>query len=288
MSRRPIDYEQKIKEALQHREPHAAAFECPLDHYMSASAELWGLRDYVYRKIVGSSHYAKVAKKNLAVLDRMLFVHLAETLEVFLKEIAAVCVNHLATHILDDRFNVFSVNGSTVAAHFGAGTLGEALCESDTWLDCVSINKRFRHLLADPFDKKRGKFYLFPEQWGQGPQRELFRYPTLNLIWQLRHTIVHNAGLITKSDAVKLRLLARMSVDDGEKLTPTWDDLRYVKDFLGATATVANQRIGTRLAELSTTLHQENQSLFDPAEKASELAKDFQIETEVAGEQGTP
>ena len=95
----------------------------------------------------------------LGVVDRHLgrshwhvcFVNLIETFERFLKEVAAECVDCLADLVVDDRFDVFNkIQGSNLASHFRAGTLGKALCESATWLDCEEINKRFRNILADP------------------------------------------------------------------------------------------------------------------------------------------
>jgi len=212
----------------------------------------------------------------------MLLVNQIETFERFLKEIAAVCVDHLAKCVLDDRFDVFSVKGSQLAVHFEADTLGRSLCESEVWLDCDSINTRFRRLLADPFDENRGQFYLFPNK-GQQPQDERFRYPIVALIWQLRHTIIHNVGVMTQSDAVKLRLLVRGPVESPRLLCPTRDDFRYVKRFLDETAQKVNQRVGSRLAELLTLLHAEDPSLFEPQEKANELKRQFNLPLAAAG-----
>jgi hypothetical protein len=82
----------------------------------------------------------------------MILVNLVETFERFLKETGAACVNHLARFVLDDRFNALKVQGSALAAHFDTDTLGRALCESATWLDCDEVNDHFRRLLADPFE----------------------------------------------------------------------------------------------------------------------------------------
>src|SRR5207244_10394408 len=110
------------------------------------------------------------------------------------------CIHWLAPFVLDARFNVFKIQGSALTAHYGTDTLGRSLCESATWLDCEEINDRFRKLLADPFQKD-GRFYLFPRQ-GQQPAAECWRFETMSLVWQLRHTVVHNVGVITQSDAI--------------------------------------------------------------------------------------
>lgn len=139
-------------------------------------------------------------------LHGMILVNLVETFERFLKEVGAACVDHLARVVLDDRFNAFKVQGSSLAAHFDTDTLGRSLCESATWLDTDEVNDRFRRLLADPFEP--GTVFAFPKL----PAAERERYETLGILWQLRHTIVHNVGVVTQSDAIKLRLLVRGAV----------------------------------------------------------------------------
>src|SRR5207237_5593113 len=125
------------------------------------------------------------------------------------------------------------------------------LCESATWLDCDEINERFRKLLADPFQKE-GRFHLFPRQ-NQDPASERWQLETLAIIWQLRHTVVHNVGVITQSDAIRFRLLVRAQVPSMQVLSPTRDDIRYLKRFLDETAEASNRRIGVRLADLLST-----------------------------------
>ena len=49
----------------------------------------------------------------------------------------------------------------------------------------------------------------------------------------------------------------------------------------------ANQRVGERLAELLSTLHEEDTSLFEATDKANELVEQFQIPLTVAGASGT-
>jgi hypothetical protein len=194
-------------------------------------------------------------------------------------------VDFLAEFIVDDRFNVFTIQGSVLASHFGAGSVGKSLCESFTWLDCEEINKRFRRLLSDPFQIGGQSFDLFPKQQQQ-PEAERWRYDPMNLIWQIRHTAVHNVGVITKSDAVKLRLLAKEQVAAPRILTLTRGDLNYLKLFLDDTASACNQRIGERLAELLSKIHYEAPTLFLPQVMADRLASSFRLPLQVAGSTG--
>jgi hypothetical protein len=227
-----------------------------------------------------------VADKHLGRLRQMALVSLVENLERLVKELAAECVDVLATVTADDRFDTFTVKGSSIAGHFGADTLGRALCEAGTWLDCETINRRFRELLADPspIPPVPQAFHLFPQQ----PQDEKTRYDTLQLVWQLRHTVVHNVGVITQSDAVKLRVLAKGPVEPLRVLAPTRDDLNYLIRFVDETGARANRRVGARLAEVLTRIHAGDPNLFDPAERGRYLASKFRTPVTVAGVRSTP
>ena len=213
----------------------------------------------------------------------MALVNLIETFERLLKELAAACVDYLADHTADDRFDAFTIHGSNLASHFGTGTLGKSLCESATWLNCREINDRFRDLLAEPF--QAGTFYLFPKQ-GQQPAGEQWRYEPMSIVWQLRHTSVHNVGVITQSDGVKLRLLAREPVAAPRLLAPTRSDIRYLRRFLDETAVVCNARVCGRLAELLTSIHARSPGVFVPQEMADRLGATFRIAARVAGATG--
>jgi hypothetical protein len=186
---------------------------------------------------------------------------------------------------VDDRFNVFAIQGSGLASHFGTGTLGKSLCESATWLDCEEINKRFRRLLSDPFQVGGQSFDLFPKQ-NQQPAAEQWRFEAMNLVWQIRHTLVHNVGVITKSDEVKLRLWAKEPVTGDRILAPTRNDLRYLKRFLDETAEVCNRRIGERLGELLTAIYAPTAAPLTPQGTADKLASTFRLPLQVAGATG--
>ncbi|MGL4553616.1 MAG: hypothetical protein ACRC33_20835 [Gemmataceae bacterium] len=254
--------------------------EVPVRHYQQTIDDHFNLGLYAINRFHANS---PAARRHLGRLNGMLLVSSVETFERFLKELAALCIDQLGRHVLDDRFDVFRVQGSALAVHFDTDTLGRALCESSTWLDTAAITSRFRALLADPFED--GRFVLFPT----GRKDDLTdreRYETLELVWQLRHTVVHNVGVITRSDAVKLRLLVRATVQTPALLAPTWDDLKRLKRFLDAAARYANDRVGVRLADLLTALHQDDPSLFEPRQKADELSSAFALPLTVAAAAG--
>jgi hypothetical protein len=281
MSRPSIDLHQKVREILGHVIPLPAEAGAPLSHYGRSSTDLWSLITYVERNFGQLPLQPAAVRRHMGRLHGMILVNLVETFERYLKEVAAACVDALARYVLDDRFNAFKVQGSALAAHFDGGTLGRSLCESATWVSCDEVNDRFRRLLAPPFEK--GSFLLFPKQ----PPTEGERYDTLCIVWQLRHTIVHNVGVITQSDAIKLRLLVRAAVPQMQILAPTRDDIRYLKRFLDETAERSNRRIGERLAEILTALHAVDGGLFVPQQMADAVTRTFGFVLFVAGVAGT-
>jgi hypothetical protein len=282
MPRPPIDLHQKVREIFAHVNPLPAEAGAPLSHYNRSSTDLWSLLSYVERNFGQLPLRPAAVRRHMGRLHGMILVNLVETFERYLKEVAAACVDALARYVLDDRFNAFKVQGSALAAHFDADTLGRSLCESATWLDCDEVNDRFRRLLAPPFES--GNFLLFPKQ----PPADRERYDTLCIIWQLRHTIVHNVGVITQSDAIKLRLLVRATVPQMQVLAPTRDDIRHLKRFLDETADRSNRRIGERLADLLTAIHAVDPGLFIPQETADAVTRTFGFVLTVAGAAGVP
>ena len=104
----------------------------------------------------------------------------------------------------------------------------------------------------------------------------------MSLLWQLRHSIAHNEGVVTKSDALKLRLLVRANVPSPKSLCPTRDDLRHVKRFIEETAEDINRRVAKRLSELLTELYHSDHSLFVPREEAAQVRKKFNVQVSLA------
>lgn len=282
MPRPPINLHQKVRDILGHVDPLPPEADTPLTHFRRSGADFWNLLLYVERNFGQLALQTAAVRRHMGRLHGMIRVNLVETFERFLKEVAAACVDHLALYVLDDRFNTFKVQGGALAAHFGTDTLGRSLCESATWLDCDEVNDRFRRLLADPFET--GSFLLFPKQ----PAADRERYDTLSTLWQLRHTIVHNVGVITQSDAIKLRLLVRKAVPSMQVLSPTRDDIRYLKRFLDETTYHCNHRIGERLATLLSAIHVTDPGLFVAQEIADSVSCTFGLALTVDGVVGSP
>ena len=284
MPRPSIDLARKVKDLIQHVQSLPDEAGTPLAHYRKTSTDLWNSIQYVERAFAQPGLYPAVADRHLGRINSMVLMNLIENFERFLKETAATCVDRLVNYLLDDRLNIFDIQGSNLASHFETATLGKSLCEASTWLNCEGINSKFRRLLSDPF-QQGGNFHLFPTA-SQQPEAERWRFPVLGLIWQIRHSIVHNVGVITQSDAVKMRMWARESVQAPRVLAPTRDDLRYVKRFLDETAELCNRRIGERLAELLTSMLRESSDQFDAQLEANQITAAFGIALSIDGQTG--
>jgi hypothetical protein len=277
----PDDFARRVKDILQGVQLLPDEARAPILHYRRTVADIAGSLGYVERLVAERVRYRGVVDRHLGRLRGMALVNLIEALERFLKEAAAECVDCVAGLVLDDRFDVFNkIQGSTLASHFGAGSVGKALCESSTWIDCEEINKRFRNILADPFEA--GNFYVFPKAGNQQPVTGQWRYDVMSLVWQMRHTSVHNVGVITQSDAVKMRVLAQLQVDAPRLLVPSRTNILWLKMFLDDTAEDCNSRIGTRLADLFTKLHERTPALVDPLATANRLSAIFRFPLVVA------
>ena len=281
----PVNLHQRVRDILAHGTTLPDAARCPILHFDLTTSDIWNTLKYFERKTQESPSQPIVASHHLGRLRQMALVSLIETLERLLKELAAECIDVLAPLTADDRFDVFRMKGIAIAGHYGTDTLGRALCEADTWLDCKTINDRFRDLLSDPFSLSPllPSFHLFRQQ----PPDERERFDTLQLVWQLRHTVVHNVGVITQSDAVRLRVLSKKQVNP-LVIIPTKDDVRYLREFLMETAERCNQRVAERLAEVLTRIHSTDPTLFDTNERARHLANQFRHAVTVAGSTASP
>lgn len=284
MARPPIDLVRKIKDILKHVEPLPDESRAPILHYRRTGADIWSSLAYIERSVDQGERYRRVVDRHLGRLYGMALVNLIETFERFLKEIAATCVDCVADFVVDDRLNEFKhIQGSNLASHFRTATLGKSLCESSIWLDCKEINDRFGKLLSDPFQIGGQTFQLFSKQTSPG---KMAPFHVMNLIWQIRNTSVHNVGVITQSDAVKLRLLAKEPVEAPRLLSPTRADLNYLKRYLDETADECNRQVGKRLAELLTTFHSDTPHMIDPLHWANIVSTLFQQQLQVAGMTG--
>lgn len=271
---------------LAHTDELSPEARSPIAHYRDAVNASFGLLSYVRRHLESLPTYPAIRSKHLALLQRFILANLIETFERFLKELASICIDQLAPYLNDDRYDGSSARGNELIAHFEAGSIGKALCESDTWLSNKSINERFRKLLAST-DGTHWAEYLFPLK-NQTPKEQASAAETLAILWQIRHTMAHNSGVLTGSDAMKLRALSKGTVAKDRLLAPTEDDLRFVKTFLTDTASETNRRVAMRLAALLSDLHSDNPSLFDASTIAEDLAQALRVPVSVAGCQASP
>ncbi len=290
--RPPVDLHAKILGIPAHTEPLSPEAESPIRHYRKAVETNFVLINYINDHMGTGSHYPAIKAKHMGHLRRLVLGNVIETFERFIKELAAVCIDQLSPFVVDDRYNTFTAKGNEIIAHFEAGSIGKALCESDTWLNNETINARFRRLLAPSGDEPWDESLLPARSHGKAMTDEArerrARAGTLALLWQIRHTLAHNSGVLTGSDSMKLKVLSRRPVESGRTLAPTEEDLRYVKRFLTATADDINQRVGKQLAVLLTAVHVESPSLINPEAKARQLANIFDIPTKVATAHAEP
>ncbi len=284
MPRPRIDLNQKIRALLHHTTPLLPEAHSPIQHFERSANVGASLIKYINGHIDPQAVYQNVCDGHLGHLRRMVLAELIETFERFLKELAIVCADQLAPYTIDDRFDEFAPRrAEQIAAFVTAGSIGRALCESDTWISNDTINKRFRSLLKEPFGADWG--FLFPGP-GQGATPQVQRSATLAILWQIRHNLAHNVGVMTHSDAMKLRMLIGGPVQADCRLSPTTDDIRYVKRFLSETATDANERVGIRLASVLELFHAADSALFDAQNKANEISQLFAFPLTVRGHVG--
>lgn len=287
MAMPPIDFKQEVLATVSNVGDLPQESSSPWEHYRRSANDAWNLVVYMDRNVARVNHYSKPFERHMSRLHGMALANLVGAFERFLKELAVVCVNELSDFPLDGRLDDFSLKGSVAAAHFDAKTLGNALCESDTWLNQEIINKKFRKILADPF--KTGEFFVFPMTKQQGGTADdVVRSQLIPAVFQLRHTLVHNLGVVTESDATKLRQVLKSTIDGGKVLMPSSKNVRQIKRLLDESAKSITQRMALCLASLLSTLHQENHLSIDPASKAQDLASIFRVAVVVCGHAASP
>ncbi len=284
MPRPAIDLHQMVRQVLQHTSPMLPEANCPIQHFERSVNIGPLLIDYIDDHIAPDTVYEAVYNRHLGHLRRMVLAELVESFERFLKELASACVDFLAPYSVDDRFDEFIPRrGGHIAAFVNASSIGKALCESDTWLNNDTINKRFRSLLKDPFGADWE--FLFPSPT-QSPVAERSRAATLLILWQLRHNSAHNVGVLTHSDSMKFRVLIGGPVEADRRLSPSAEDLRYVNRFLTETAISINRRVGTRLARLLDGFHATDPTLFDAQTKANSISRCFALSVTIHSQVG--
>lgn len=282
----PVDYKQEILNAISNSTDLPTESSSPLEHYRRSANDAWNLVVYVRRNVTKNNYYPKSFDGHRSRLHAMCMANMVGAFERFLKELSVACVNNLKEFSLDARLDEFSLRGSVVAAHFNTQSVGNALCEADTWLNLDTVNKKFRKLLADPFED--GSFYVFPMKTQHGSQVAVNRSQLIPAVFQLRHTLVHNLGVITESDATKLRRILQSPIAGNKVLRPSSWNVFQVKKILDEAAKDINTRMAFRLAELLDKMHQESYLSFDPASRAQELATLFQASVTIRGQTASP
>ncbi len=284
LPRPAINLHQMVREVPRHTSPLLPQADCPIHHFERSANSGLLLLKYIDDHIDPNDVYEAVYDRHLGHLRRMVLAELIESFERFLKELASVCVDHLAPYSTDDRFDEFiPKRGDQIAVFVNANSIGKALCESDTWVKNKTINDRFRSLLKTPFGADWD--YLFPDA-SQQPAAERDRAATLAILWQIRHNLAHNVGVMTHSDSMKFRVLIGGHVPADRRLAPLTEDLKYVKRFLTETATNTNQRVGTRLAAILEGFHVADPALFDGQVKANEVSQRFVFAVTISGHPG--
>ena len=138
-------------------------------------------------------------------------------------------------------------------------------------------------MLEPPFED--GNFALI-EQLTSGTI--LGKQEILSVLWQLRHSIVHNFGVVTQSDAVKLSRLCKRQINGDVQLDIRRTDFWYVKLFIMEFAEAANSKVHTELQNVLTNHFMTSSDDADKLTKAQEVANLFGITTNVGGQTGTP
>jgi hypothetical protein len=267
-----------VREMLGHSVELPPTAICPKRHFEELVTYGLSLSKYLEDHIDRDGIYETVYGRHFGQLRRMVLADLIESFERYLKELASTCIDLLAPWFSDDRFDEFKPRGRDVAAINNGVTVGQAMCEADTWLNNEEINKRFSKLLKPQHSDQRWQPSLFPDANPQpvtvvdrtGQQINIRdQGKTLAILWQVRHSLAHNVGVLTNSDAAKLRLLAIGPVAHGRRLAPTSSDLRYVHRFLIETADLTDFRVSARIGELLTAVIQADPTVFDRQEVAN-------------------
>jgi hypothetical protein len=256
----------------------------PIQHFERSANTGLLLLKYIDDHIDPQDVYGTVYSRHLGHLRRMVLAELIESFERFLKELAAVCIDSVAPYTTDDRFDdLVPRRSEKIAAFINAPSLGKALCESDTWINNSTISTRFASILKEPSGNDWE--FLFP-QANQQPAAERDRAATLAILWQIRHNLAHNVGVMTRSDSMKFRVLIGAPVAADRQLSPSADDLRHAKRFLTETACRTNERVGRRVAQRLEGFHVADPALFDAQATANEVSQRFALSLTIHGHTG--
>ena len=90
----------------------------------------------------------------------------------------------------------------------------------------------------------------------------------------------------SKPDGFEFRLMVEHEIHSPCLLVPTKEDLRYRKRFLDETAQACNEKGGKRLAEVMTTIHGDDPTLFASQAMADRVTMLFGFVLDIAGATG--
>ncbi|MCO5166607.1 MAG: hypothetical protein M9894_09605 [Planctomycetes bacterium] len=270
--------------------PLDASSSSPIGHYKHLANGAWNLLVYVRRHLnappVVARTYEAARTRHLDQLAGMCLLGVIEAFERYFKEVAAVCVDALGQRVMDDRLDVLEAKPSAVPQHFAARSFGSALCESLNWSSSALVNERFRRILADE-DNAIWEEFPFPSPKQKPVARRRFHAP-LQMVWQLRHVLVHNAGVISPSDAVKLRVLADEAVDGARRLRPTKNEVYQVKLLLDEAVVVVNSAVRDRLQVVLDGVCTKTPTVTPALHEVQRLASAFDLPFTVLGVSAAP
>jgi hypothetical protein len=154
-------------------------------------------------------------------------------------------------------------------------------------LDCEEIDRRFGKILADPNGQKRRNFRIFPRPQEQPVGLRGNRNAMMTL-FQLRHAVVHNAGVLTRSDALKLSRLTKCDVSAPRIVWPDKRDIRCVKLFLDDLTKKIGQEVGSTLGQCLIEHHPSGSCTLEAHKTAKQLANAFQVPITIGGHTAQP
>ena len=266
----PAQFGQYIRQIPLRNEVEQA--EIPIKHFQTSVAHAVRFVDYLRDLKKKIPVYEKGFERHLKAISSLAFFQITAAFERLLKELAAVCVDEIAPLCTDDRLSRFSIKGEDAAPHIQDQTVGRALCESQLWHSVSEVNHRFRDVL-DSIDGKPA-FILFDGKAATGLCKEV---QTLKVIFQLRHTIAHNLGSLTRSDAGKLQRLLGHRLDSPKELDIDRKHVFYLQQFLDPLAKEINLRIAERLGLVLTEFQTTSPTLIDHKDRSKGLAILFQV-----------
>lgn len=280
----PAKYGEYIRQVPLREEAEEA--DIPVRHFRNDVAHAIRFVDYLIDLKKKTPVYDKGFERHLKAISSLAFFQIVASFERLLKELAAICVDEVAPLCADERLSCFKIDGKDAAPHILDQTVGRALCESTLWHDTKTTNERFEMILrgnplVDPQPLKG--FILFDGKSGLRGEIK-----TIKVMFQIRHTIAHNLGTLTRSDAGKLQRILGERIDGHKELDIDRKHVYYLQQFVSGLAKEVNTTVADRLGQVLTQFRNTSPSLIDHVAKAKELANLFQVRFTIAGHTENP